>query len=40
MIIIADDELLEYEEFKKGLEDLTPGEYEEAIRLYCKANKI
>jgi len=34
------DKLLKYEEFKKGLVDLTPEEYEEAIRLYCIANKI
>ena len=34
------DQDQKYEEFKKGLVNLTPEEYEEAIRLYCKANNI
>lgn len=34
------DKWEKYEEFKKGLIDLTPEEYEEAIRIYCKINKI
>ena len=29
-----------YEEFKKGLVDLTSEEYEEAIRIYCMMNKL
>ena len=29
-----------YEKFKRGLVGLTSEEYEEAIRLYCKLNKI
>ena len=34
------NEWTKYEEFKKGLVGLTPEEYEEAVRLYCKVNKI
>ncbi len=32
----------EYEQFKRSLDrkDLTPGEYEEAIRLYCEENRF
>lgn len=35
-----DDKDLKYEAFKKNLKDLSPEEYEEAIRLYCKANRL
>lgn len=37
-----DDKLSKYEKFKRELRrrDLSPEEYEEAIRLYCKVNKI
>jgi hypothetical protein len=34
------DKWTKYEEFKKGLIGLTPEEYEEAIKLYCKTNKV
>lgn len=30
----------EYEKFKKSLSNLTSDEYEEAIKKYCKKNKI
>ena len=36
------DKWLRYEEFKRELreKDLSPEDYKEAIRLYCKANNL
>ena len=34
------DKWIKYEEFKKGLVDLTSEEYEETIKLYCKENNL
>lgn len=31
---------IKYEEYKKGLVDLTSEEYEEAIRIFCKVNNL
>lgn len=30
----------DYERFKKSLQNLTSDEYEEAIKKYCRKNKI
>lgn len=35
-----DNRLIKYEKYKKGLVALTPDEYEKAIKLYCKLNKL